>query len=55
MSETVTDSAGVTWGGANWSVIQNLRYNTAVFDAFSPSAPPDIYRIVFYAGQSRLE
>ena len=34
MSEAITDKAGITWGGANWKVVQNLRYNTAVFDAF---------------------
>lgn len=26
--------AGVQWGGKDWAFFQNLRYNTAVFDAF---------------------
>lgn len=34
MSEAITGKAGVKWGGHNWGVVQNLRYNTAVFDAF---------------------
>ena len=37
MSKALTDGygkTGVEWGGTDWAFFQNLRYNTAVFDAF---------------------
>lgn len=37
MAEALTDGygkTGVEWGGTDWAFLQNLRYNTAVFDAF---------------------
>lgn len=37
MSEALADGygkTGVEWGGTDWAYFQNLRYNTAVFDAF---------------------
>lgn len=37
LSEALTDGygkTGVQWGGQDWAFFQNLRYNTAVFDAF---------------------
>lgn len=37
MSDALTDGygkTGVEWGGTDWAFFQNLRYNTAVFDAF---------------------
>lgn len=37
MSDALTDGygkTGVEWGGKDWAFFQNLRYNTAVFDAF---------------------
>lgn len=37
MSDALADGygkTGVEWGGKDWAFFQNLRYNTAVFDAF---------------------
>lgn len=37
MAEALADGygkTGVEWGGTDWAFVQNLRYNTAVFDAF---------------------
>lgn len=37
MSDALADGygkTGVEWGGTDWAFVQNLRYNTAVFDAF---------------------
>lgn len=37
MSDALVDGygkTGVEWGGTDWAFFQNLRYNTAVFDAF---------------------
>lgn len=37
MSDALADGygkTGVEWGGTDWAFFQNLRYNTAVFDAF---------------------
>lgn len=37
MSDALSDGygeTGVEWGGTDWAFFQNLRYNTAVFDAF---------------------
>lgn len=37
MSDALADGygkTGVEWGGTDWAFMQNLRYNTAVFDAF---------------------
>lgn len=34
MSEAITNKGSVKWGGHNWAMVQNLCYNTAVFDAF---------------------
>lgn len=47
MSEAITGKAGVKWGGNNWAVVQNLRYNTAVFDAFKSNKEiKDAYKLL---------
>jgi SPP1 gp7 family putative phage head morphogenesis protein len=49
MSGAITGSTGVTWGGHHWAVIQNLRYNTAVFDAFKSNKEiKDAWRLLVW-------
>lgn len=51
LSEALTDGygkTGVQWGGKDWAFFQNLKYNTAVFDAFKCNREiKDVHKLLY--------